>query len=68
MKCFCLVAKDATESDRVYEATRKFVSKSVGAKLSDRRVYRIQGVHNARNSKPKCSDSLTAVMGCQPVF
>lgn len=56
MKFFCPMAKDAAESDRVYEATQKFVGESMGAKLSDRRIYRIRGVHNGKEFEAKVGE------------
>jgi len=51
MRFFIPRASDATQTEQVYQATRKFMGDQMGATLSDRRVCRIQGVHNGEEFK-----------------
>jgi len=48
MKFFIPAAKDAAQEKEVYEGTRKFVSQQMGAKLSPRRIYRLEFVHEGK--------------------
>jgi hypothetical protein len=57
MKFFIPGASDAAQTDRVYKATREFVSRETAAKLSDRRVYRIHGIHNGKEFRAQVGDS-----------
>jgi len=56
MEFFIPEADDAAQADQVYEGTQRFVSESMGAELSDRRVYRINGVHNGRQFEARVGE------------
>jgi hypothetical protein len=55
MKFFIPGAKDAAQSEEIYEGIRKFNAGEQNAKLSPRRIYRVRGVHN--------SEPFTATVG-----
>jgi hypothetical protein len=48
MKFFVPAATDDAHAETLYQAIRKFNSKSMGAKLSDRRIYGVNGKHNGK--------------------
>lgn len=48
MKFFVQGAEDTASAERVYEATRAYVSRDLDVTLSDKRVYRIHGLHDSK--------------------
>ena len=56
MKFFIPAARDAAQTEELYEGTQKFVSEEMGAKLSDRQVYRIRGIHNGKEFEAKVGE------------
>ena len=51
MKFFVPHTKDDKQAEEVYSATRKFVAEQMGAKLSPRKVFRLEYVHNGKREQ-----------------
>jgi len=48
MKFFIPAANDDAHAETIYEAIRKVNTESMGAKLSERRIYGVNGKHNGK--------------------
>lgn len=66
MKFFIPAAEDAARAEEVYESIRRFVSEQVGH-LTNKRIFRIQFSHNAKQHKLAVGDRFQDLAG-EPVI
>jgi hypothetical protein len=63
MKFFIPAADDEAQAARVYDATRQFMLAQMTDQLSNRRIYRIQGVHNGKPFHAKVGEAFEPLVG-----
>ena len=66
MKFFIPKVEDAQKAERVYQGIRRFITTTMGAKLSDERIFRVSGVHKGKKLEARVGERAERVI--EPVI